>query len=631
MAQGHADEASIYSPYFRSLDEVAKKRYQEKLAMLGHGGMKDPYVAINEVGLSIQCLEWQEWPCVEYPDIYNYFVASPSCYTKEQLRAYKSLDGYKYFVDGWVSNVVVWPVPENPRVFVVCGRVKHSQRLSLKPLQPWVVIEKEGMVVCAHCDCMAGLGEACSHVASLLFLLEANTRQKNSLSCTSQPCYWLPPTHKNVPFARIGEIDFTSAEKKFTALSTSTNEQKRASKSNLSLVQAAAGKNLKPTSDEVEAFHSTLSKVDGVKPVILSLVPDYCEAYVPMQTRGTLPSPLSDLYKEEYMELPYQELLKKCEEICLSLSISPAQVLEIEKMTRKQTNSRTWFSQRASRITASKFKAAVRTDITQPSQSLIKSICYPENARFKTSATEWGCSHERDALTEYQVQKELEHSGWTIKRSGLVVSCEFPFLGASPDSIVSCDCCGTGVVEAKCPFSCRDKSFLEASLEPSFFLQDVDGNGTLSLNREHGYYYQIQLQMKVCGAQYADFVVWREDELFVQRIALDEKFIAIQVEKAKKFFMYGILPEVLAKWYSRLPEYTTGHCHKQNTEHADNGATKEWCFCRGEESGEMIMCDCKSCRIEWFHTECLKITKIPRGKWFCPDCSKLKKTKSKCP
>ena len=52
MSQGHADEAAIYSPYFRSLNEVAEKRYQEKLAMLGHGGMKDPYVAINEVGLS---------------------------------------------------------------------------------------------------------------------------------------------------------------------------------------------------------------------------------------------------------------------------------------------------------------------------------------------------------------------------------------------------------------------------------------------------------------------------------------------------------------------------------------------------------------------------------------------------
>ena len=110
--------------------------------------------------------------------------------------------------------------------------------------------------------------------------------------------------------------------------------------------------------------------------------------------------------------------------------------------------------------------------------------------------------------------------------------------------------------------------------------------------------------MKVCGAQYADFVVWRENELFVERIAIDSKFIAIKVEKAKKFFMYGILPEVLGKWYSRLSEYTTGHCHEQNIEHAENGAIKEWCFCHGEESGEIIIYDCKSCRIELMVSYC---------------------------
>ena len=50
------------------------------------------------------------------------------------------------------------------------------------------------------------------------------------------------------------EIDFTSAEKKFTALLTSTDEHKKTSGDNLSLMPAAVGKNLKPTKDEVKAF-----------------------------------------------------------------------------------------------------------------------------------------------------------------------------------------------------------------------------------------------------------------------------------------------------------------------------------------------------------------------------------------
>ena len=52
-----------------------------------------------------------------------------------------------------------------------------------------------------------------------------------------------------------------------------------------------------------------------------------------------------------------------------------------------------------------------------------------------------------------------------------------------------------------------------------------------------------------------------------------------------------------------------------------------WCFCRCEEDGEMIGCDNELCKIEWFHTDCLRIEKIPKGKWFCPECTKGKRTK----
>ena len=631
MAGEGSKLAVTYSSYFQTLDVAAKARYNEKLAILG--GIQDPYVTVNVIR-SEEHIDWLNWPNIEYPDIYNYFVTTPSSYTKQQLKAYKSLDGYKYFVDGWVSDVIVWSGPR-PRVKVVCGKVKHSQKLSASVLQPWVALEKEGLVICAHCNCMAGLGEACSHVAALLFLLEANSQLKKNLACTSQPCYWLPPTFKNVQFSQICDIDFTSAVQKRRKICGATDSSNSvvlpsSTPSSVSLVSHSdmPTTSMKPSSSELEKFYRTLSNAG--KPVVLSLVPGYCEAYVPLQSKGVLPPPLSDLYKEEYLALSYPEILTKSEEVFKSLSITSEQVKAVEQNTREQSNSKTWFRQRAARITASRFKAAVRTDLTQPSQSLIKIICYPENHCFKTKATQWGCTHEQDALKAYKLQEESHHRGFKLSSSGFLISTEYPHMGASPDGLVNCDCCERRVIEVKCPYSCTNKSFLEATAESTFFLQETDGK--FSLKHNHAYYYQIQLQMKFCGTTVGDFIVWRENELVIDRVPINDEFLTTALQKATKLYIYGILPEVLGKWYTRLPDYTKSctNMSKSNVHGSDSeqsGLDEVWCFCRCEESGEMIGCDDEQCNIKWFHMDCLRIDKVPKGKWFCPECSKRKRSR----
>ena len=64
--------------------------------------------------------------------------------------------------------------------YMITVSVRHSQKLSVHPAKPWVAVKQSGTVVCAHCSCMAGLGEACSHIAALLFTLEANTKMKKT-------------------------------------------------------------------------------------------------------------------------------------------------------------------------------------------------------------------------------------------------------------------------------------------------------------------------------------------------------------------------------------------------------------------------------------------------------------------
>jgi hypothetical protein len=99
------------------------------------GAIEDLYI-MYEWGMV--GVDWNSWPQVEYPDIYNYLIQTPSVYTGESLKAYKSLDAYKFCVNGWVGHVSVYSISRTPGTSVVIGRMKHSQRLSATPTKPWV-------------------------------------------------------------------------------------------------------------------------------------------------------------------------------------------------------------------------------------------------------------------------------------------------------------------------------------------------------------------------------------------------------------------------------------------------------------------------------------------------------------
>lgn len=48
----------------------------------------------------------------------------------------------------------------------------------------------------------------------------------------------------------------------------------------------------------------------------------------------------------------------------------------------------------------------------------------------------------------------------------------------------------------------------------------------------------------------------------------------------------------------------------------------KYCICRQISYGEMVACDNDECEIEWFHYDCVGINQPPKGKWFCPECTR---------
>ena len=202
-------------------------------------------------------------------------------------------------------------------------------------------------------------------------------------------------------------------------------------------------------------------------------------------------------------------------------------------MTRDQAHSKPWLSYRARRTTASNFKGVPHTDHLQPSLSLLKKICYQESNKFNSTATTWGCNHKKYARDCYVEKVSENHSKFTVSDKRLVVHPNFPQFGTSPDGFINCDSCGCGVVEIKCPYSCIGRSFLEASKDKSFCLE-VSDQGNLTLKRNHAYFDQLQLQMKLCNVEYGDLVLWRPDELLIPRILRDDTFLNDTMDKATK-------------------------------------------------------------------------------------------------
>ena len=368
-----------------------------------------------------------------------------------------------------------------------------------------------------------------------------------------------------------------------------------------------------PSSEEIQGFFTGIAQ-SGSKSIVLSIVPPFNNEFLPKKTN--LPDAVTALYREEYMDLDYIELLEKCHNT--QMSITEAECRAIEKETRNQAESKVWFAQRAGRITASKLKAACRTDISKPSKSLIKQICYPEAHKFYSAATSWGCKHEKRAINVYANKMSDSHKKFLVSDSGLHVNPNWPHLGASPDGLVECACCGQGTCEIKCPFCSRDKTTEEtAGLKNSCLLQ-VENK--LSLDRQHAYYYQVQAQLFICEVEFCDFVLWSEQDVYIERIIPDNKFWEEVVAKATKFFYIGILPEIMGKWYTK-PVIPTD-VNIELTENEDEGP---WCYCKENIEGSMLIgCDNDACKIMWFHMKCLKLDVAPKGKWYCPTCMKSK-------
>ena len=215
-------------------------------------------------------------------------------------------------------------------------------------------------------------------------------------------------------------------------------------------------------------------------------------------------------------------------------------------------------------------------------------ICVP--------ALNWGITNEPNARKSYLKYAEEHHGNFIYRAAGLFVDVENVHLGASPDGLVTCDCCGEGLIEIKCPYKYRTVHPSTVTNDKDFCLQ-VNEQGETCLSNDHPYYVQVQGQLTVCRKDYCDFIVWTPVGMYVERI-IRSSFMFEPIKAAlDDFFRIVLLPLLL--------------------QGKNSVKAAVFCWCQQEESGRMIACDNSKCAIEWFHFTCAGLARKPRGNWFC--------------
>ena len=163
----------------------------------------------------------------------------------------------------------------------------------------------------------------------------------------------------------------------------------------------------------------------------------------------------------------------------------------------------------------------------------------------------------------------------------------------------------------------------------------------------------MQTQLFCTGFKYCDFILYTKEDIHVERITLDVKFMEDRIPSAAKFFENCIMPELLGHWFSRpandvysssdhvvtsgsslstsdysLQLTTTSISDVPSTsasnfmdisatvcmEKTDGTDGTRYCYCQEGEYGEMVACDNSKCPYQWFHLEYLNLLKPPKGK-----------------
>lgn len=405
-------------------------------------------------------------------------------------------------------------------MYAKCTCVPET-RQSAQPYTPWIILRSSsGEIISGGCTCVADNG-ACKHCVAFIFSLSSFCERHQDRSaevCTDVPCTWDKPRKITLP-SEITCID-TRIDQFCPPPLVPTLENydpRVSSRGQLATIQ--------------KDFYNLCK---GTNALVLQTL--YSEDFDSDDSEGGQTVTMEDVFKAYEFIGDLNSINENLKDI-----FNPEQICQIEEATRGQSENPEWFIHRKGRITASLFSSVKHFRFTPCPDNYISKQIMGRTIQRTTQSMSFGTLNEPIARHQYFEKYKHAHKQSVIKLCGLFIDPDFPYLGASPDALVQCKCCGEGLLEIKCSFVHQNKDPKEACMDDHYHVT-LDENENVRLKIDSPWYIQIQGQLGVCHKNWCDFVFFTKKGFIVDRIYFDEEMYKNIVNKAGKFFETYIIP-----------------------------------------------------------------------------------------
>ena len=157
-------------------------------------------------------------------------------------------------------------------------------------------------------------------------------------------------------------------------------------------------------------------------------------------------------------------------------------------------------------------------------------------------ALKYGRNMEDIAKERYIKYFEKEHNDTSYQECGICIHGAKQYLGASPDLLLECSCCGKGVLEVKCPYSISNEMPTPENL--SYLAHN---NEQTILKEKHAYYAQVQGQMAITKRDWCHFLVYTQMGQHLQTIPFDSNYWHELEEHLSSIYINHFAPELVRR------------------------------------------------------------------------------------